>query len=185
MAIVETWVNQDLKHPVRMIYPKGNFFEDDNNGNLVGVRVFDNGSPAVLTGSCVGYCVLANGASIPVNGTISGNTAYIILPSSVYAVPGPVTIVIKNVNGTSVATLAAITTTIVGTGSIIADPSATVIAEWTAQINATLQTLENTAVLYSQSQSLTTAQKTQARNNMGANTSYVQISGDDYKIIIP
>ena len=138
MAMVETWVNQDLKQPVRIIYPKGNFFEDDNNGNLVGVRVFNGDLPAALTGSCVGYCVLSNGASIPVNGTVSGNTAYIVIPSSAYAVPGPVIVIIKNINGSNIATLAAICTTVIGTGGTIGDPSAAVIAEWTATINHNL-----------------------------------------------
>ena len=148
MATVETWVNQDLKQPVRMIYPKGNFFENDNLGNLVGVRVFNGDSPAALTGSCVGYCVLSNGSSIPVSGTVSGNTAYIVIPSSVYAVPGPVIVVIKNINGSNVATLAAICTTVIGTGGTLDDPSAAVIAEWTAAINAAIATVEGNSVRY-------------------------------------
>lgn len=185
MAMVETWVMQDLKEPVRMVYPKGNFFENDNNGNLVGVRVFNGDSPASLTGSCVGYCVLSNGASIPVNGTVSGNTAYIVIPSSVYAVPGPVIVIIKNINVSNVATLAAICTTVIGIGGTIEDPSAEVIAAWTAQINAAIVTVQGNSVRFDTSQSLSTAQKEQARNNIAANTSAVQISGDDYRIVIP
>ena len=185
MAMVETWVNQDLKQPVRMIYPKGNFFEDDNNGNLVGVRVFDGDSPVALTGSCVGYCVQSNGASIPVNGTISGNTAYIVLPSSAYAVPGPIIVVIKNINGSNVATLAAICTTVIGTGGTVGDPSAEVIAEWTAAINTAIATVQGNSVRFDASQSLTDAQKTQARSNIGATYSAVLISGENYKIICP
>ena len=185
MAMVETWVNQDLKQPVRMIYPKGNFFENDNNGNLVGVRVFNGDTPAALTGSCVGYCVLSDGLSIPVNGTVSGNTAYIVIPSSVYAVPGPVIVIIKNINGSDVATLAAICTTVIGIGGTIEDPSAAVIAEWTATINAAITTVQSNSVRFDTSQSLTTAQKTQAKENIGATYSAVLISGDDYKIICP
>lgn len=185
MAIVETWVNQDLKQPVRMVYPKGNFFEDDSNGNLVGVRVFDGDSPVNLTGSCIGYCAIATGASIPVNGTISGNTAYIVLPSSVYEVPGPVIVVIKNVNGSDVATIGAICTTVVGVGSSVADPSASVIAEWTATINAAIATVQANSVRFDASQSLTSAQKEQARSNIGAGYSAELISGDNYRIICP
>ena len=185
MAMVETWVNQDLKQPVRMIYPKGNFFEDDNNGNLVGVRVFDGDSPATLTGSCVGYCVLSNGASIPVNGMVSGNAAYIVIPSSAYAVPGPVIVVIKNINGSDVATLAAICTTVIGTGGTIGDPSAAVIAEWTSIINTAIATVQGNSVRFDTSQSLTNTQKAQAKSNIGAVYSAVQISGDDYKIVCP
>ena len=185
MAIIETWVKQDLKQPVRMIYPKGNFFEDDNNGNLVGVRVFDGDTPSSLTGSCVGYCVLSNGASIPVNGTVSGNTAYIVIPSSVYTVPGPVIVVIKNVNISNVVTLAAICITVIGTGGTVGDPSAAVIAEWTAAINAAIATVQGNSVRFDASQSLTAEQKAQAKSNIGATYTAVLISGDDYKIVCP
>ena len=185
MAMVETWVNQDLKQPVRMIYPKGNFFEDDNNGNLVGVRVYDGGSPAALTGSCVGYCVLSNGASIPVNGTVSGNTAYIVVPSTAYAVPGPIIVVIKNINGSNVATLAAICTTVIGTGGTIGDPSAAIIAEWTAAINSAISTVQGNSVRFDTTQSLTSAQKAQAKSNIGATYSVVNIGDDDYKLVCP
>lgn len=185
MAMVEILVNQDLKQPVRMIYPKGNLFENDNNGNLVGVRVFNGDTPATLTGSCVGYCILSNGASIPVNGTISGNSAYIIIPSSAYAVPGPIIVVIKNINGSNVATLAAICTTVIGIGGTIEDPSAAVIAEWTATINAAISTVQSNSVRFDAAQSLTAAQKAQAKSNINATYSAVNISGDDYRIVCP
>ena len=185
MATIEIWTKQEVKEPVKMTYPKGNLFEQDNLGNLVGVKVYDNGSPVSLSGSCIGYCIVSTGASIPVNGTVSGNTAYIMIPSSVYEVPGPVIIVIKNVNGSVVTTLAAICTTIVGTGGTVTDPSASVIAEWTATINAAIATVQSNSVRFDTSQSLTTAQKTQARNNIGATYSAVLISGNDYKIICP
>lgn len=185
MALTEIWVRQDLKKPVKMTYPQGNFFEDDNNGNLVGVRVFNGETPVTLTGSCIGYCVTPLGGSIPVNGTISENTAYIILPSSVYDVPGPLIVIIKNINGSDVATLAAVCTTVIGIGSNITDPSAAVIAEWTAQINSAISTVQSNSVRYDTSQSLTAAQKAQAKSNIGATFSVVQISGDNYKIICP
>lgn len=183
--MVETWVSQDLKQPVKMIYPKGNFFEEDNQGNLVGVRVFNNGSAATLSGSCVGYCVLANGTSIPVNGTVSENKAYIVLPSSAYTIPGPIIVIIKLVSGSVVTTLAAICTTVIGVGGVAADPSTAVIAEWTAQINAAIATVQANSVRFDTSQSLTASQKAQAKSNIGATYSAVQISGDDYRIVCP
>ena len=185
MAMVETWVNQDLKEPVKIIYPKGNFFEDDNLGNLVGVHVFNNGSPEILSGSCTGYCVLATGASIPVNGTVSGNSAYIILPDSAYSVPGPIIVILKLVNSSVITTLAAVCTTVVGVGGVASDPSAAIIAEWTAQINAAIATVEGNSVRYDTTQSLTTAQKNQAKQNIGAIYSVESLGNDNYKIIIP
>lgn len=184
MAMVETWVVQELKEPVRMNYPKGNLFENDNFGNLVGVHVLNNGSPATLSGSVVGYCVNATGAAIPVNGTLSGNAAYIVLPNFAYSVPGLINIIIKLVTGSTVTTLAAICMTIVGVGSVV-ELSSAIIAEWTAQINAAIATVQGNSVRFDTSQSLTGEQKAQAKSNIGAVYSAVQISGDDYKIICP
>lgn len=185
MARIETWFDQDLKEAVKVRYLDGVVFSEDNKGNVVGVNVFSDGQPVMLSGSVSGYCVLATGISIPVAGTISGNHAYIVLPATAYSVPGPINIIIKLVSGTDVTTIAAIVSTVFGVGSVTVDPSADTIAAWSAQISATLAALEAGAVLYSESQSLTTAQKEQARSNIGANTTAVQVSGDDYRIVVP
>lgn len=185
MARIETWFNQDLKEAVKVRYLDGVVFSEDNKGNLVGVNVFSDGAAVNLSGSCTGYCVLASGSSIPVAGTVSSNKAYIVLPDTAYDVPGPINIILKLVSGTTITTLAAIVSTVFGVGSVTTDPSQETIDAWSAQITATLTALENGAVLYSQSQSLTTSQKEQARTNIGADASAVNISGDDYKIIVP
>lgn len=185
MAQIETWVSQDLKEPVRMNYPKGNLYSDDNQGNLVGVRVFDNGSPASLSGAVTGYCVLATGVAIPVSGTLSGNSAYIVLPDSAYSVPGLINIIIKLTSGSTVTTLAAICMTVVGVGSVVADPSAAIIEEWTAQINAAIATVQANSVRFDTAQSLTGAQKAQVKQNIGPVYSVVGLGNNEYKIICP
>lgn len=185
MARIETWFDQDLKKPVTVHNLCGNFFNADNKGNLIGVRVFDDGTPVNLTGNAVGYCILANGASVPVTGSISENRLWIIMPDTAYAVPGAINIILKNVNGTDIATLAAVVSSVIGIGGVITDPSQQTIDAWTDQINSTISALQNGAVRYDTTQSLTAAQKTQARNNMGANTSAVLVSGDDYRIVVP
>ena len=185
MANVETWFNQDMSEPVKVHFLNGNLFCDDNNGNLIGVQTYKDGSAYPLTGSVQGYCVTPTGQAIPVIGTLTGNKAYIILPDSVYAIPGTINIIIKLTSGTDVATICAVIANVIGVGSVAVEPSTATIEAWSAQIAATLATLESSAVLYSASQSLTTEQKAQARNNIGANTSVSLISDDDYKIIIP
>lgn len=185
MARIETWVNQDLKEPVRVRYIDGSLFSADNRGNLVGVIVTDNGSPATLSGSVLGYCIIANGLSIPVSGTVSGNRASIVLPDSAYAAPGLINIIIKLVDSNTTTTLAAIVSNVIGLGDVVESPSQATIDQWEAQINATITALQNGAVRYDTSQSLTAAQKTRARDNIGANTTATLIVDDDYEIGVP
>lgn len=112
MAMIETWVWQDLKQPVKAQYLDGNVFSQDNNGNLVGVEVLVNGEPATLSGDVDGYVVRADGVTVPVNGTLSGNRCYIVLPSAAYYVPGNISIVIKLSSTNFTVTLCAIVATV-------------------------------------------------------------------------
>lgn len=93
--VYETWLKSDLKKPMRVVPLTGNLFSADKNGNLVGVEVLDNGQPAQLTGAVTGYVIRADGATVTVTGTLSGNKASIVLPASAYIVVGQVSIVIK------------------------------------------------------------------------------------------
>ena len=108
MALIETWYNQDLQRPVKVQYLHGNFFSQDNQGNLVGVNVLDGGAPATLSGTVSASVIRADGATVSVPGSLSGNSAYVIMPSTAYAVPGPLSIVIKLTGGGSVTTLCAL-----------------------------------------------------------------------------
>ena len=108
MARIECWFEQDLKKPVRVQTISGNVFSLDHNGTLVGVKVFDNGSPATLAGTVTAYCILNDGTTVPVAGTRDGNQAYILMPQSALAVPGPIKILIKLTDGTVITTLAAL-----------------------------------------------------------------------------
>ena len=185
MAQLETWVRQDILEPVKVRYLDGVVFAADDKGNLVGVELYRGGVAVTLSGSCTGYCVLSSGVTIPVAGTILDNKAYIVLPDSAYTTPGTINIILKIAYDNTVTTVAAIVATVFGIGDVVTQPSTQTIAEWTAQINATITLLQNTAVRFDTTQSLTAAQKAQARSNIGANTSVVQISGNDYKIIVP
>ena len=110
MARIETWLEQDLQHPVAVRMLTGNLFSMDNAGNLIGVRVTDGGAPATLGGSVSGSVIRPDGVTVAVTGTLyGGDRAYIILPQDVYLVPGLVTIVIKITDGTAITTLAAVT----------------------------------------------------------------------------
>lgn len=91
----ETWLRSDLKKPLNVECLEGAFFSGDNEGNLVGVEVFDDGTPASLSGGVTGYVIRADGVTVMVNGTLSDNKASIVLPASAYTVPGFASIVIK------------------------------------------------------------------------------------------
>ena len=91
----ETWLRSDLKKPLTVECLEGTFFSGDNEGNLVGVEVFDDGSPASLSGGVTGYVVRADDVTVTISGTLTDNKAYIVLPSSAYTVPGFASIVIK------------------------------------------------------------------------------------------
>lgn len=108
MAIIETWYNQDLQAPVHVQYLDGNVFSQDNLGNLIGVHVFDDGEPAVLSGSVSGNVIRPDGGTVAVTGALSGNDCYIILPEAAYSTPGPISIIIKLTGGGSTVTLCAV-----------------------------------------------------------------------------
>lgn len=95
MAIFETWLKNDLKQPVKVEKLEGNLFSADSGGNLIGVEVYDNGQPASLSGAVTGYILRADGTTVILTGTLSGNKASIVLPSSAYVIIGWESIVIK------------------------------------------------------------------------------------------
>lgn len=141
MAKIETWFNQDLKEAVKVRYLDGNVFSADNAGNIVGVNVFDDGSPASLSGSVSASVIRADGATVAVSGTLSGNKASVVLPQAAYAIPGLISIVIKLTSGTDITSLCAVvgnvymstTDSVVDPGTII--PSVeTLIAEIEAAV---------------------------------------------------
>lgn len=109
MAVIESWVRCDLKKPVQVQMLGGNLFSMDNQGNKIGVEVFDNGETATISGSVSGSVIRSDGSTVAVSGTLSGNKASIVLPQAAYAVPGFITIVIKLTASSVITTLAAVT----------------------------------------------------------------------------
>ena len=127
MAMIETWINQDLQNTVKIRYIEGNVFSQDNNGNLIGVSVSNNGTPASLEGTVSANVIRSDGVTVAVEGGFSHNRAFVILPQAAYAVPGVISVIIKITNESDVTTLAAIianvyestTDTVVDPGTII------------------------------------------------------------------
>ena len=144
MATVNVNLTCDLQHPVQVQYIGGNMFSQDNAGNTINVDVFNDGEPATLGGSISANVIRADGATVAVSGALSGNRAYVIFPQACYAVPGTITVIIKNTESSTVTTIAAFvanvyqstTDTVVDPGTII--PS---ISSLIAQIEAAVDSI--------------------------------------------
>ena len=99
----------------------GTIYEGDHKANRCGAAVVKGGAPYALGGQCAGTAILADGSTVPMNGTIEGNLAYVELDSQCYSVEGPISVFVKWVNGTLETTLIALTGTVklTETGSVI------------------------------------------------------------------
>lgn len=139
--MIETWYNQDLQVPVTVQYLDGNVFSQDNLGNLIGVNVFDGGAPASISGTVSANIIRADGVTVPVTGSLSGNTCYIILPSAAYAVPGPISIIIKLTGNGSTTTICAIVANVYQSSTdAVVDPGTIL-----PSIDALINVIETTA----------------------------------------
>lgn len=144
MAVIETWFEQDLKKPVKVHHIPGNVFTQDNDGNLIGVRVYDHGEEVTLSGSVNGYCVLPNGETVSVLGTRSGNKAWITVPQSALAYTGLLGIVLKLIDGNTITTLLSVTAIVYRSKTdTVITPSSQIITDWSNQIAAALQEVED------------------------------------------
>lgn len=95
LARIETWLKCDLKKPVKVHSLDGNVFSADSEANLIGVEIYDTGQAAQITGAVHGYAIREDGATVIIDGTLSGNKASVILPVSCYTVVGRLSVVIK------------------------------------------------------------------------------------------
>lgn len=70
--------------------------EGDIEGNRFGIRCTRNGTTVSLAGcTCIGYFVRADGVTVVIDGTVSGNMAYVTIPQEACAVQGQYKLTIK------------------------------------------------------------------------------------------
>ena len=79
----------DLKTGPAIVQLRQMFFGDDK-ANRIGAIVTDGGEDVALSGAVVGTVIVGGVNLPPIAGTISGNQAYIDLPDTAYAYPGPI-----------------------------------------------------------------------------------------------
>lgn len=89
--------------------------EGDAKGNRVGANVYSDGSPVSLGGQCVGKVVRADGTTVPLTGTVSGNQAYVVLDQASCAIEGQIQVAVCWVSGTNITTLVVAYGTVVST----------------------------------------------------------------------
>lgn len=79
--------------------------EGDALANRFGIRAYRNGVAENLGGTCLGLFIRADGGTVPVEGVVSGNEAYVELTQACYAVEGQFALAIKVTNGNATGTL--------------------------------------------------------------------------------
>lgn len=98
--------------------------EGDAEANRYGVRVFRGGVPENIGGTCVGFFVRPDGGTVVIDtGVVSGNVAYVTLPSACYAVEGQFSLAIKCQGGDVTGTVRIVDGTVSNTTTqTIVDP---------------------------------------------------------------
>ena len=112
MAQIETWLKCDLKKPVKVQYLHGNLFSQDNQANLIGVELYDNGTAVTASGTVTANIIREDGATVTATGSVSGNKASVVLPATAYAIPGAIAIVIKIALSGVITTIGAVVGTV-------------------------------------------------------------------------
>ena len=102
--------------------------EGDANGNRFGIRCIRGSEQVALNGYTVnGYFIRADNVTIILEGTASGNTAYVDLTQQCYAVEGNFTLAIKVTGAGATETMRIVDGTVVNTTSdAIVDPGGAV-----------------------------------------------------------
>jgi len=150
MAKNERWFVCDLKEAIQAQVLNGNVFSMDNNGSRIGVKIFDGGEKATVSGAITANCILPDGSTVNVNGTLTTvdgqSVGYIDVPQSCLLITGPLKITIKLTDSGVITTLAAILTTVYQTKTDnVITPSAQIINDWNAEISAAIAT-QNAAI---------------------------------------
>ena len=103
----ETWLSCDLNEGVLVTPLAGNVFSQDKLANKIGVIVTKGGEAVTLSGTVQGSIIRADENTVVVEGELSGNRAWIILPETAYACVGAIQITIRIINGDEKTTVGA------------------------------------------------------------------------------
>lgn len=157
----------------------------DALANRFGVRVYRNGMPVALTGTCTGFFIRADGGTIPINnGVISGNVAYVTLIDTCYAVEGVFSLAIKITDGSETVTMRIVDGLVsrTTTGEPI-DPGTVI-----ESVEALIAAINEAAATLPPDYTALVADTSEIYKTINERTSYYKtqsLSGWQYKIITP
>lgn len=139
----------ELTNGTAPVVPLRQIYYGDKMANRVGAYVLMDGTPANISGTCVGTAIRADGSTVPLIGTVSGSQAYVDLPPACYAIAGEIQVYIKIASGeTETTVLAAVgTVRITETGTVI-DPGIVIpsVSDLTIAIEDAVQLMAASAV---------------------------------------
>lgn len=99
MAVFEKTFVQDFSQYVKTHHCEMICFSADNDSVMINAEMFDHGEAASVTGTVTAYAIRADGTTVTVTGSLSGNAASVTLPGTCFAAPGPLIITIQIVSG--------------------------------------------------------------------------------------
>ena len=105
MAQFKQWFEQDFTDDIVVRHCESVMFTGDDNGAVVGVRLYDNGTPYSGGGAVSGAVKRSDGGLVALTGTISGNAASVTIPAAALAYPGPIGIRVVLTQGISTTTV--------------------------------------------------------------------------------
>ena len=104
--LIEQSVHLDRGAATPMVWPNALMLSGDSEAHTWETRVYEDGAAFDMTGGAVtGYFVRADGNTVVVQGSITGNLASVTLAQACYAVAGDVKGVLRLSTGTKVITL--------------------------------------------------------------------------------
>lgn len=102
---MERWFEQDIAQPIVVQHCEGVVFTADNNGNIIGVKLYKDGAAFNPSGTATCNVIRPDGVTVSFDGTVSGNAISATLPVTALAVPGVIGIVLQSISGSVVTTV--------------------------------------------------------------------------------
>lgn len=101
----ERWFEQDIAQPIVVQHCEGVVFTADNNGNIIGVKLYKDGTVFNPSGTATCNVIRPDGVTVSFDGTVSGNAISATLPVTALAVPGVIGVVLQSISGSVVTTV--------------------------------------------------------------------------------